>query len=97
MKIYLDSDYRCHLVDDGTMRSVETSSFDGKCRLFIEGYRFIPHGESWTGPDGTTYEGEMAFPVEDFDLLARIQEQYELDIAAAADMQEALEILGVSE
>ena len=27
--IYIDSDFKCHLVDDGTMTAVETDFFDG--------------------------------------------------------------------
>ena len=36
--IYIDSDYRCHPVNDGTMTAVETDFFDGKCDTFVEGY-----------------------------------------------------------
>ena len=36
--IYLDSDYKCHVVDDGTRKAVETEFFDGKCDTFVEGY-----------------------------------------------------------
>ena len=48
MRVYLDKDYLCHLTDDGTRREVETNLFDGKCKAFIEGFRFVPDGESWT-------------------------------------------------
>ena len=44
--IYIDSDFKCHITDDGTMRAVETDFFDQKCDAFIEGYRFVPAGES---------------------------------------------------
>ena len=36
--IYVDSDYKCHIADDGMMRIVETDFFDGKCDAFLEGY-----------------------------------------------------------
>ena len=36
--IYYDSDYKCHVTNDGTMTAVETDFFDGKCDTFIEGY-----------------------------------------------------------
>ena len=39
MKIYVDSESRCHAADDGSMRSVEDSFFDGKCAAFVEGYK----------------------------------------------------------
>lgn len=97
MTIYIDSDFRCHLTDDGTMRPVETGAFDGKCKTFIEGYRFVPEGESWTRADGTVFAGEMIAPAENYSALAKAQAQYEADMAAAADMQTALDILGVTE
>ena len=36
--IYIDSDYRCHVTNDGTMNAVEADFFDGKCDTFVEGY-----------------------------------------------------------
>lgn len=30
MKIYIDSEYHCHVTDDGTMTAVETDFFDSK-------------------------------------------------------------------
>ena len=71
--IYIDSDYRCHTQNDGTMRSIETDFFDGKCREFIEGYRFIPTGESWTREDGAVFTGQMIAPWKDYAQLAAIQ------------------------
>lgn len=97
MRIYLDSDFRCHLSDGGGMRPVDTDCFDGKCAAFIEGYRFVPAGESWTRADGAVFQGEMIAPAEDYARLEMAQQQYEADMAAAADMIEALNILGVSE
>lgn len=79
MKIYLDSDFRCHLLDDGDMRPVETDFFDGKCATFIEGYRFVPTGESWIRSDGTVFYGEMIAPAEDYARLEKAQIQYEVD------------------
>ena len=82
MKIYLDSDFRCHLEDDGTMQAVETDVFDGKCRTYVEGYRFIPEGERWTRDDGEVFPGKMIAPAEDYSALAKAQAQYEADEAA---------------
>lgn len=62
MKIYIDSDFKCHVIGDGTMREIETDFFNGKCRDFIEGYRFVPQGETWVDEDGTAYDGEMISP-----------------------------------
>lgn len=97
MKIYLDSDYCCHLANDGTMREIETDIFDGRCRIYIEGYRYVPEGETWLRADGTTFSGIMLSPAESYNALEKAQEQYELDQADAADMLEALQILGVTE
>lgn len=97
MRIYLDSDFCCHLTDGGEMRPVETDYFDGKCAEFVEGYRFVPAGESWTRKDGAVFHGEMVAPAEDYALLRRFQDQHEADMAASADMAEALAILGVTE
>ena len=54
--IYIDSDFKCHLTDGEGLTAVETKFFDGKCDAFIEGYRFVPAGESWTNEDGETFE-----------------------------------------
>ena len=40
MTIYIDSDYKCHVNDDGTRRAVETDFFDGRCAEFVEGYKY---------------------------------------------------------
>lgn len=77
--IYIDNDFKCHVIDDGTMTAAETDFFDGKCDAFIEGYRFVPNGESWTRFDGVVFYGEMIVPWKDYNLLAAAQAQYELD------------------
>ena len=92
--IYLDSDFKCHVTNDGTMTSVETEAFDGKCDEYIEGYRFVPSGESWTREDGTVFEGEMISPWKPWDELDAAQREYERQ--EAADMKEALALLGVN-
>lgn len=73
MTIYIDSDYKCHVTDDGTMRAVETDFFTGRCNEFIEGYRFVPRGETWTRADGATFRGEMIAAWRDYTQLAAIQ------------------------
>lgn len=81
MTIYLDNNFVCHLTDDGTMQAVETDAFDGKCAAYIEGYRYIPDGESWTRQDGAVFNGLMISPAEDYSRLEKAQRQYELDEA----------------
>ena len=55
--IYLDSDYVCHLVDDGTRRPIETNALDTVEDWHITFYRYIPEGESWTREDGKIFYG----------------------------------------
>lgn len=102
MTIYIDNEYNCHLTDDGTVRAVETDSFDGYCDTFIEGSRFVPAGEKWTREDGQVFAGEMRSPWVDSTILEAAQREYEREQLAAlraqnADMAAALAVLGVSE
>ena len=92
MKIYIDSECRCHTPNpDGTFREVETDFFDGKCDTCIEGYRYVPSGQSWEREDGTVFNGEMIAPWKDYALLDAAQHEYELE--KLADAENALAIL----
>ena len=75
--IYLDSEFKCHIADDGIMTAAETAFFDGKCDAFVEGYRFVPSGKTWVRSDGMEFRGEMVAPWEDYRLLEAYQWQYE--------------------
>lgn len=77
MKIYLDADFKCHLQNDGTMREIETNEFDEKSKTYIEGYRFIPEGETWIREDGTEFHGEMIAPWKPYELLKMAQDAYD--------------------
>ena len=77
MKIYIDTDYKCHINNDGTLQEVETSYFDGKCKNYIEGYRYLPSGQTWTRDDGEIFYGEMIWPWKEYALLNEFQRQYE--------------------
>lgn len=90
MTIYLDADFRCHITDTGGLTPVETTAFEGKCRRYIEGYRYIPAGQSWTRSDGVVFTGEMIAPAEDSRLLEAAQAAYEEAMVKVADMQAAL-------
>ena len=81
-KIYIDSDFKCHITNDGAMRAVETDFFDGMCDTFIEGYRFVPSGESWTRSDGVVFYGEMISPWKDYAELDNAQREYERELLA---------------
>ena len=87
MLIYIDSDFKCHVSNTGNLQSVETSFFDGKCDKYIESYRFVPEGQTWTREDGVEFQGEMISPHTDYAVLAAYQEQYE---ESSAELQDAL-------
>lgn len=80
--IYIDSEFKCHVTNDGTMTPVETMAFLGKCDVFIEGYRFIPVGETWIREDGEIFEGSVSFPWKDYDELDNAQREYEQQLLA---------------
>ena len=80
--IYIDSDFKCHRGGDGTMIAVETDFFEGKCDAFIEGYRFVPSGESWIRADGAVFQGEMIAPWKPYDELDALQRTYERQLLA---------------
>lgn len=84
MTIYIDSDYKCHTTTADGLTAVETDVFDGMCAAYIEGYRFVPAGASWTRPDGVVFQGEMVSPWKPW---------RELDAAQRAYEQEQLESL----
>jgi hypothetical protein len=93
--IYIDSDFKCHTVNDDTMTAVETDFFDGKCDAFVEGYRFVPSGESWTRSDGVIFHGEMITPWKDYAELDAAQRDYERQLladyeSAMAEIEKAL-------
>ena len=77
MTIYIDNDYKCHVADDGTMTAVNTNVFDGKCDAYIEGYRFVPAGQTWTRDDGVEFAGEMISPWRPWAELDAAQREYE--------------------
>lgn len=97
MTIYIDNDYKCHTSPGDGLTAVETDAFNGKCRQFIEGYRFVPAGAIWTREDGHTFTGEMIAPWRDYAIQAEFQSLYDEELAKQADMAAALEVLGVSE
>ena len=92
--IYIDSEFKCHIVNDGKMTAVETDAFDGKCAAFVEGYRFVPNGESWTRSDGVVFHGEMISPWKDYAELDNAQREYERQLLA--EYAEALSVVGVN-
>ena len=98
MTIYIDDDFKCYTSDDGTMTAIETDAFDGKCPAYIEGYRFVPAGKSWTRQDGEVFHGEMVSPWKDWRELDAAQRAYEREQLAAYEqaLSEIEAALGVT-
>lgn len=68
--IYIDSEFKCHTSNDGTMTPVETDFFNGKCDAFVEGHCC------------KTKENSVAiYPWKPYRELAAAQTQYERDWA----------------
>lgn len=93
--IYLDSDFKCHVSNDGTMTAVETDAFGGKCDAYIEATRFVPMGETWVREDGVAFNGEMCTPWKDADERENAQREYERQLlaeyeSALAEIESAL-------
>lgn len=104
MTIYVDSDYKCHTTTADGLTAVETDYFNGKCAAYIEGYRFVPAGQTWTRSDGVIFQGEMVSPWKpwrELDAAQRAYEQEQLESlraknaeyeAALAEIEAALEV-----
>ena len=60
--IYVDANFKCHTTNDGTMTSVETEYFEGKCDAYIEGY---------------CHKDNQFYPWVDFSVLEAAQQEYE--------------------
>ena len=93
MTIYIDSDYRCRIADDGTRRAFDVPFFDGKCPEWIESYRFVPEGDTWTREDGEVFTNMVA-PWKDLSEAYAAQAAYVT--AEVEDMRSALDLLGVT-
>lgn len=89
MMIYINTDFKCHTVAGDGMTAVETTAFDGKCAAYIEGYRFVPAGKTWTAADGTVYSGEMITPWKPWAELDAAQRAYEREQVQSLTAQNA--------
>ena len=78
--IYIDSEFKCHVTDDGTMTAVQTEYFDGKCDVLVEGYCFEP-------------DSGKIYPRKPDSELEAAQEQYEKDLLERADLEAAYNYL----
>lgn len=75
--IYIDSEFKCHVTSGEGLTPIETDAFDDKCDAYIEGYRFIPAGQTWTRADGMVFTGEMIAPWKSWAELDAAQREYE--------------------
>lgn len=75
MTIYIDDDYKCYVSAADGRRAIETNEFDGKCDEWIESYRFVPNGETWTRDDGEEFT-DMIAPWKDLSEAYAAQEAY---------------------
>ena len=64
MTIYIDSDYKCYVSAADGRRTIETDAFNGKCAEWIESFRLVPAGETWTRGDGEVFTN-MVSPWKD--------------------------------
>ena len=92
--IYIDSDFKCHISNDGTMTAVETNFFDKMCDTMIECFRFVPTGKSWIRSDGRVFQGQMITPWKSLDEAEKAQREYERQLLAI--YEESLNVMGVS-
>lgn len=89
MQIYIDADFKCYTAPKEGLATVETAFFDGKCVAYIEGYRYVPAGQTWTREDGTVFTGEMVSPWKPWAELDAAQRVYEREQVQSLTAQNA--------
>lgn len=101
MRIFIDSDFKCHAEPAEGLREFDVPFFDGKCPAFVEGYRYVPQDERWILPNGKYICGEMIAPWVNYNILEtaqqaadRAQEQADEQIMELLDVIEELIIGG---
>lgn len=77
MTIYIDQECKCYISPGAERIAVESSFFNGKCQTFIEGFRFVPEGQTWVRSDGMNFQGEMIAPWKPWAELDAAQRAYE--------------------
>lgn len=97
MKLYIDADYKMHTAAGDGLTAIETDVFDGKCAAYIEGFRYVPPGGTWTREDGTAIPNGMLAPWKNIQVLEAAQRAYEQNLimqyeAALSAIEQALEV-----
>ena len=90
MKIYIDSDFKCHTKPADGLREFETKFFSNVPDAYVEGYRYVPDGETWVlktptynmehevvGESETEFIGEMMAPWKPWEELDKILREFE--------------------
>lgn len=90
MKIYIDSEFKCHVAPGEGLREFETRFFSNVPDAYVEGYRYVPSGEVWVrkehvydmnhevvGESETEFMGEMLAPWKPWEELDKILREYE--------------------
>ena len=90
--IYLDENFMAHPEQDTETTRVPWADgngfFAGKCGAFIEGYRVVPGGRTWTRQDGAEFAGLMIAPMENPAALQAMQA--EADGVTIAELDQAV-------
>lgn len=96
MKIYIDKEFKCHTTSGDGLTEAESTFFDYKSPEYIEGYRFVPSGQSWTRDDGAVFPGEMIVPWKNWTELDASQRVYEQEqvVSLTAQNTELLSTIG---
>lgn len=97
MIVYIDNDYKCHVLQEEGMIEVDIPFFDNKCNKFIEGHRHIPEGKIWMREDGIEFQGGMTVPWKDIHQYDDEQLAYEYNLLsqyeeALSSIEQALEV-----
>lgn len=77
MILYIDSDFKLHTTKTENTTYIELYNFDGKCKEYIEGFRYVPEGAVWVREDGTEFHGAMCVPWKPYSELDNAQREYE--------------------
>ena len=90
MIIYIDKNYKCHTQPAEGLRAFDVPFFDGRCKPFVEGYRYVPPGETWQREDGELFRGEMISPCADCGPIYAVQNFFESISPEITELREKL-------
>lgn len=92
MKVYVDKKtFMCFTEPGEDREEYEIPVFDGKCKEFVEGHRYVPEEMEWIREDGEVFIGEMLTYGKDSVEVDLAQAEYERH--RLADAENALAIM----